>query len=45
MTKVSMILPILELDTQTNNPEIIRRVLKDKFPYLSISGVYWIESN
>lgn len=42
MTKVSIMVPILELSAETNNPEIIKRVLKDKYPYLSIQQIYWI---
>jgi len=42
---INIIIPIIELDTLTNNPEIIKRVLKDKYPYLLVDSMYWIDSN
>ena len=45
MTKVNIIVPVFELDKQTNNPEIIKRAFKDNYPYLAIDGIYCIYSH
>ena len=44
MTRINLMLPLLQLTHNTNNPEIITDALRLSYPEMQISNILWVPS-